>query len=383
MKTITRHPALTTFMLLVWTLQMTVEVLAVEFVIVGARQTGMGGAGVATTTDSLATYWNPAGMAMERAFDIRGQVSAQFTDRIGINQTITDINAINFSDTSAANQARLQALIDKLANPNASISAAGAAGLYFKGYSGDHYFGMNVSDVATGGTYMSRVDRNITVAGGRLTNASQVTTRALEARQIAFSYAYALLQHTLSLGASLKVIEGAAYNSQRALIGSSGNFEMGNLGKANINHAVGIDVGAVYKPVSWFQAGIVGKDLNAPEFDAPGGHKFQLNPQFRGGVAVKPYESLTLAFDSDINKNSTLMPHIKSRVMSLGGEQTFFEKALALRLGVLKNVEDANSYFTPTAGFGFRAGGFSLDIGGGYDFRERGALGSFTVGWSW
>ena len=31
---------------------------AVEFVIVGPRAVGMGGAGVAVTTNSLATYWN-------------------------------------------------------------------------------------------------------------------------------------------------------------------------------------------------------------------------------------------------------------------------------------------------------------------------------------
>jgi hypothetical protein len=383
MKQINNHPALLVATLLIWVLQTAADAWAVEFVIVGPRATGMGGAGVAVTTDSLATYWNPAGLAMERSFDVRGQVSAQFTDRIGINQTIKDINAINFSDTSSANQARLQALIDKLANPNASVSASGAAGLYFKGYSGDHYFGMNISDVATGGTYMSAVDRSIGVSGGRLTNNSQVATRALEARQLTFSYAYAFLNHTLSLGTTLKVIQGAAYHSQRSLIGSSGNFEFGNLGKAQISNTVGIDVGAVYRPVSWFQAGIVGKDLNAPEFDAPGGQKFQLNPQFRGGLAVKPYKTLTLAMDSDLNKNSTLMPHIKSRVVSLGGEQTFLEKALALRLGVLKNVEDANSYVTPTAGLGFKVGGFSLDIGGGYDFRQRGALGSIALGWTW
>lgn len=49
------------------------EAMAVEFVFVGSRQMGMGGAGVATTTDSLATYWNPAGMAMNKKFDIRFQ----------------------------------------------------------------------------------------------------------------------------------------------------------------------------------------------------------------------------------------------------------------------------------------------------------------------
>ncbi|HET9312639.1 MAG TPA: hypothetical protein VFO04_01450, partial [Nitrospira sp.] len=40
------------------------KALGAEFVIVGPRAMGMGGAGVAITTDALATYWNPAGLAM-------------------------------------------------------------------------------------------------------------------------------------------------------------------------------------------------------------------------------------------------------------------------------------------------------------------------------
>lgn len=360
------------------------DVAAVEFVILGARAAGMGGAGVAVTTDALATYWNPAGLAMERTFDIRGQVGAQVTDRLGVASTLQDINNLNRSDTSAANQARLQALVDKLAQPAASLSASGAAGLYFKGYAGDHYFGMNVSDVATGGAFFPVVDRTVSVSGGQITNNSQYAMRALEARQIAFSYAYAFADRTLSVGATVKAIQGAAYSTRRSVIGANGDLGFNSdLGKATLTTGYGIDVGLVYRPASWLQFGVVGKDLNGPTFDVPGGGQaFQLNPQFRAGMALKPYESLTLAVDGDLNKNSTLVPQIKSRVISAGAEQTFFERALALRAGVLKNVEDANSYFTPTAGLGARIGGFSLDIGGGYDFRQRGALGSFTAGLS-
>ncbi|MEK7300523.1 MAG: hypothetical protein AAB072_05435, partial [Nitrospirota bacterium] len=45
------------------------QVLAGEFVVVGPRAAGMGGAGVAITTDALATYWNPAGLAMTQTVD--------------------------------------------------------------------------------------------------------------------------------------------------------------------------------------------------------------------------------------------------------------------------------------------------------------------------
>ena len=56
---------------------------AMEFAIVGPRAAGMGGAGVAVTTDSLATYWNPAGLAMSQTVDIRVQGTLQGIDRLG------------------------------------------------------------------------------------------------------------------------------------------------------------------------------------------------------------------------------------------------------------------------------------------------------------
>ncbi len=83
---------------------------AVEFVIIGPRAVGMGGAGVAVTTDSLATYWNPAGLALTQTVDILAQASAQGIDLLGIRETLEDIDDITDNDTSAANQARLQKL---------------------------------------------------------------------------------------------------------------------------------------------------------------------------------------------------------------------------------------------------------------------------------
>ena len=60
------------------------KALGAEFVIVGPGAMGMGGAGVAITTDALATYWNPAGLAMTQTVDIRIVGSAQAIDRLGI-----------------------------------------------------------------------------------------------------------------------------------------------------------------------------------------------------------------------------------------------------------------------------------------------------------
>ncbi len=112
---------------------------------------------------------------------------------------------------------------------------------------------------------------------------------------------------------------------------------------------------------------------------AIGGREFKLNPQVRGGIAVKPYSTLTLTFDGDVTSNKTLVPGVKSRVLSLGAEQTLLSEFLSLRVGAFDNVEDAKSVITPTAGLGLRIFALRLDLGGGYDFRGQGLLGALSL----
>ena len=217
--------------------------------------------------------------------------------------------------------------------------------------------------------------------GTALSINGQLALRGLEARQAAFSYAYAFADRTFSIGVTGKLIQGSAYSSTTNIKGSGDNIDIvsENLGKAKTSTAFGIDVGAMYRPSSWLRLGIVAKDINAPSFDAPGGGQFKLDPQVRGGVAVNPWETLTVTMDADVMSNKTLVPDLKSRVISLGAEQTIFSELLSLRIGAFKNTADANSYITPTAGFGIRLFALRVDFGGGYDFRERGVLASGTV----
>lgn len=351
---------------------------AVEFAIVGARAAGMGGAGVAVTSDAYATYWNPAGLAMSKTVDIRVGVSAQAIDRMGIKDTIDDIKDFNTSDTSQANINKANDIANRINRPGTSLSAIGAAGLYVKGYYGEHAFGFNVSDVATAGMFVSR-QVTVTQAGSTVSLNGQMALNGLEARQAVASYAYALMDRMFSLGVSAKIIQGAAYTGTATIQGGNDVSLSDNLGKAKTSTAFGIDAGAMFRPSSWLRAGIVAKDINQPKFDTPAGGEFKLNPQVRGGVAINPWETLTVTADVDITKNKTLIPDIKSQVISVGAEQTILSELLSLRIGAFKNTADANSYITPTAGFGIRLFALRVDVGGGYDFRERGALASGTV----
>ena len=359
---------------------------AAEFVFVGPRAMGMGGAGVAITTDALATYWNPAGLAMTQTVDVRILGGTQVIDRAGIANAVHDLENFNTTDSSAANIAKAQDIANRINTPGANTSFNGAAGLYIKGHFGEHAFGFNISDVPTGGSYLSvpvsvRCSPNPDCSGTptSVSVSGAAAVRMLEARQAAFSYAYAFADKMFSIGMTAKVIQGAAYNGTQQLNGGQDIKLSDSLGKATISTTYGIDVGAIYRPASWLRFGVVAKDLNAPEFDSPDGSKIKLGPQVRGGMALNPYSSLTLSADVDMTSNKTLVPGVKSQVLSLGAEQTILTEFLSFRIGAFKNMQDAGTPFTPTAGLGLRIFAFRLDLGGGYDFREQGALASGSI----
>jgi hypothetical protein len=352
------------------------QVLAVEFVTVGPRAAGMGGAGVAITTDAYATYWNPAGLAMLKSADIRIQATAQVTGREDIVNALDDLNDFNLNDTSPANVAKAQNIANQINKPGATMSALGSGGLYFKGHFGEHAFGFNVSDVATSGAFVSSPVQAI---GTTITG--QMALRGLESRQAAFSYAYAFADKTFAVGVTSKIIQGAAYNNTAPLQGGLDPNLIDNFGRATISTSYGIDVGAMYRPSSWLRFGLVGKDLNQPTFDAPGGLEYKLTPQVRGGMAVNPWPTMTITADMDITSNQTLVPGLKSQVLSLGMEQTILSEFLSFRVGTYKNVQDAGSIFTPTTGLGVRIYSFRMDLAGGYDFDKGGAIASGALAW--
>jgi hypothetical protein len=343
---------------------------AAEFVFVGPRATGMGGAGVAVTTDALATYWNPAGLAMTQSLDLRTQGLGLAIDRRGFGDAIRDLENFSASDPAAAAKAR--DIAARLNQPGATLSIAGSAGFYLKGHWERHAFGVNVSDVATGGGYISQPVDSVTLRG-------RLALRGLEARQLAFSYGYAFSDKTLAVGITAKVIQGASYSGFVDLQGGNGVMISNRFGKPTISTTYGIDLGALYKPSSWIRFGIVAKDINSPIFDDAGGGEIKLDPQVRAGMALNPWSTLTLTADIDLTANKTLLPHVKSRVLSLGAEQTFLTEFLSLRIGTFKNLEDANTPFIPTAGVGIRLFFFRADAAGGYDFREQGALVSASI----
>ncbi|MBH0210384.1 MAG: conjugal transfer protein TraF, partial [Nitrospira sp.] len=223
------------------------QALALEFVIAGPRASGMGGAGVAVTTDSLATYWNPAGLAMTQTVDIRIQGSGLAIDRRGLGEAIRDLEDFNPNVATPGNIAHARDIASRLNQPGATLSVNGAAGLYLKGHLGEHAFGINVSDVATGGGYISSPIQ--VSVGAPISLTGTMALRGFEARQLAFSYAYAFSDKTFAVGITAKIIQGAAYSGSVALRGGDGVTITNRFGKPEISTTYGIDLGAIYRPI--------------------------------------------------------------------------------------------------------------------------------------
>jgi hypothetical protein len=306
--------------------------------------------------------------------DIRVQGGGQVIDRLGIADAVRDLENFDPNDPNvAASFAKANDIAARINRPGATVSINGSAGLYFKGHLGEHAFGFNVSDVATGGGFVS-TPVGVTNNGTSVSLTGAMALRALEVRQAAVSYAYAFADKMFSIGVTGKFLQGAAYNGSATLTGGTDVKITDNFGKGTLSTAFGIDVGAIYRPSSWLRFGLVAKDINQPTFDDIGGGEIKLTPQVRGGVAVNPYSSLTLTADVDATSNKTFVPGVKSQVLSLGAEQTILSEFLSFRLGAFKNMKDPGTPFIPTAGLGLRIFAFRADVGGGYDFKEQGAL---------
>jgi len=68
--------------------------LASSFKILGTRPLGMGGAFVAVAEDSIAQYWNPAGFALQKGFDIQIPIAVSMETTEGLIDEVDDLGDI-------------------------------------------------------------------------------------------------------------------------------------------------------------------------------------------------------------------------------------------------------------------------------------------------
>ncbi|MFH2138495.1 MAG: conjugal transfer protein TraF [Candidatus Omnitrophota bacterium] len=203
--------------------------------------------------------------------------------------------------------------------------------------------------------------------GGIENNTTSATLEGFGMYEIPISYGRALNEN-ISIGGNLKVMKGRVYGTQLVVFKKdSGDI----VSEADNNYkettTFGVDLGAMAK-LGKFNLGIVGRNLNSPEFDGPtvGGTVFKdvsLDPAVTAGVAFMPWNGMTLECDYDITKNETALPGYDTKNIAFGAEWMLI-RILSLRAGMYKNTEESDIGWVYTAGLGVNMPWVRLELAG-------------------
>jgi hypothetical protein len=370
---------------------------AAQFAVLGPRALGMGGASVAAVNDSTAVYWNPAALANSRKVDIRIPASAAARDYMGLNKNWDRINTIydqiNAGDPSNVNE--LQKLLLDMDRPGAvtNIDVSGGLLASFPVYSS----AMAISALGIG--YAEIVPTIDTVNLGTATiqnNNSAVTAIGLVLAEPAISFATPLGNYVL-VGANAKMIYASTFlHSDIIRTGNFDTFRTTMNNSETKSSKPSVDAGILLKPIASLDLGVVGRYLNSPSFPIAGtvavksgagivsivpssGQELELKPQYRAGVAWKPFANLTLSADYDLTKNKSFVGNADDQTIAGGIELTMLDEILTLRAGAYKNTANDLANVVYTAGLGFRIFALRIDVAGAYDFKEQEAQASASL----
>ena len=444
---------------------------AEEFVIVGPRAMGMGGAGVAVTRGSLSNYWNPAGLSPPRApaddsfFDmaipvgisgfasesvLRGlsdivdivegtdfnQIENQLENGLPLNdlqvqrilqladlipelegtgqglvssahlglqlrfgrfgfgglglfhggaRTIIDrsflalgnsglgaaIPVVGNNPATAAGQALADQLVDA-----GLVNAAQAAEIAFQA----EQAGIDIADPAFQSIVNDVLEATNSNAGGDLqslvtNNQSGVSLRGILLAEVGAGYAQPLGEifesfpfNALSVGVHVKAMHGTTYDRPfniRQLEGFDDIFdELTSNSNREESVRVGVDVGILFQPVEFLSIGVVGRNLNSPEFSLGTGGDYRVDPQARAGIGlIDILPGLTLAADLDLTKNdSPALRGFESQNLAFGIEYDIADwDFLALRFGLSQNLAQSDAGLVLHGGIGLNFWGVSIE----------------------
>jgi hypothetical protein len=198
-------------------------------------------------------------------------------------------------------------------------------------------------------------------------NESSIFLRGFGLAEVPVSYGFALSDH-FSVGGNLKLMRGRVYiNEVLVFDEDSENFVENTKEQYEETTTFGVDIGflARYKR---FKLGVVGRNLNSPEFKAPtvNGTKFDdvtVDPQARAGISWQPFNSLILEADIDLTENETEFKGYHTRYLSAGMEWSVLS-LLNLRAGMYTNLAEDDIGEVYTAGLGLNLLGANLEVAG-------------------
>lgn len=184
--------------------------------------------------------------------------------------------------------------------------------------------------------------------------------------EVPLSYAWSIGEHW-SIGGSLKLMIGRVYGTELSVFDEDAPTQFdATIDNFQTTTTWGLDL-AIAGRWQWFQAGIIGRNLNSPEFEGftnAIGTKIpdvRIDPQVSVGVAFIPYQWLTVAFDGDLlSGESSFTGYDTQRVG--GGLEVNPWNILALRAGVYQNIAESDIGPVVTLGAGLNLWAVRIDL---------------------
>jgi len=376
---------------------------AMQFQTLGYKSVAMGGAAVASSSGSMATYNNPALLA-KTPYDVEVSLGGglSYYDH-GVAASVKALDDSGFMDTlekadndiSSLSAQDTQSLIS---GKNVVLNMDGnaiqlAPQVYLSAQAGS--FGLGVfasSDIVcianinqtydklifeNGGTYVELQDNGNVVASSAGAYNSTSMKFAIDSGlsymnavgivvtevPLAYGHTFELSGGNLMVGGAIKYMKGYSYTEKVSLDDVDNNTGA----KTDLtSNNVGIDLGLAYEPsfVKDLTLALVAKNLNSPDFDVIGGSKIEVDAMVRAGLAYDIFDSLEIAADIDLTKNKTLLASVDSQMV--GGGLNFHPVSwFAVRAGIMKNMADNDKAgMIYTAGLGFGLKWLQVDLSG-------------------
>lgn len=389
---------------------------AMQFQTLGYKSVSMGGAAVASSSSSMATYNNPALLAKSK-YDVEislgGGMSYQDHGGGAAIKSLYDSNFLDAVDRISNGQYSASSLasdiptllkgVDVIMNMDGDAAEAAPHGYFAAELYG---FGIGVFAVSEGvGEGVVSKDHNLVMiedtsrdkyitfsnTGTTLSNVGDpVADQLYQSRSIeyamnngltylnvkgiavgevpiAYAHNFDTSVGSVMVGGALKYMQGYTY-AQKYKIDNSGSVN-GSEGKRDkMSSSFGVDLGLAYEPsmIEDMTIGFVAKNLNSPEFSVVTGEKITIDPMMRLGIAYNISESFEIAGDFDISSNKTFVSGVNSQMLG-GGLNWHPASWFSLRGGLMQNMDtNDNSGLIYTAGIGLGIKWFQFDLSGQY-----------------
>jgi len=388
---------------------------ASEFQPIGYKSIGMGGAGVASAQGSLAGYYNPALLTQYKddvevslglGIGVRENNIGSHLDKLSDLELTDTLESIGENISSPENNSLedreniVEAIevLGSIGNKNGlSLMPEAHFGVQVKEYSvglfvtsdiavsahvDEEHLELSIYDEEDDKYYLyapqnnqynetlNQTEYNAHSLEYALDNdLTYVDAKGLVLLEVPISYAktFDIEQGELSVGGSLKLMQGTTYVKKLTIDTdseeSTDDDEWEDNKKDSSN--IGIDLGVLFKPneVENLTVGLVAKNINSPKFDVVEGADLKADIQIRTGLLYTILDDVDFALDLDLTNNNTLINGYKSQVLGGGIDYRPF-LGFSIRTGLAQNLANSNEGMIYSAGFGIGMKQFQLDIAG-------------------